>query len=384
MSADLAALRLAFQRTFGHDPVLVSEAPGRVNLIGEHTDYNLGYVLPVAIDRTVAAASAPGDDGRVRVYSADFGECDEFSLARIERTQGASWRNYVRGVAWALARAGHSARGVELAIAGDVPRGAGLSSSAALEVAVAGALAAVSELVIRPRDLALIAREAENGFVGVQSGIMDQFASALGLAGHALLIDCRSLDVDAVPLEEAGGVAIVVVDSKAPRRLEETAYNQRREECKGAARLLGVTSLREADDRLLEASAAKMPAHLYQRARHVVAENGRVLAAVQALRAGELETLGRLMDESHASLRDDFEVSTPELDLLAELARNVHGTLGARLTGAGFGGSIVSLVRRGAAEDFRSQVLGGYRRETGLVAEMYICRAAGGMKVTHV
>jgi len=384
MSAGIAALQLAFQRLFGRGPVFVSEAPGRVNLIGEHTDYNLGYVLPVAIDRTVAAGAAPGDTGLAHVYAVDLGECDEFSLAQIERVRGVSWRNYPRGVAWALARAGHSVRGVDLAIAGDVPQGAGLSSSAALEVAVAGALAAVSELAIRPRDLALIAQRAENEFVGVQSGIMDQFASALGLAGHALLIDCRSLDVDAIPLAGADGVAIVVVDSKVPRKLEESAYNQRREECHEAACLLGVASLREADGRLLQAGHGKMPERLYRRARHVVAENARVLAAVAALRAGELETLGRLVNESHASLRDDFEVSTPELDLLAGLARGVDGTLGARLTGAGFGGSIVSLVQHRAVEHFRRHVLDEYRRETGREAEMHVCRAANGMEVKHV
>jgi len=382
MTADVEALIQTFGNIFQRAPTVISEAPGRVNLIGEHTDYNQGLVLPLAVDRTVAVAAAPSGNMRVRVHSLDFDGCDEFDLRTAERVPGKSWANYIRGVVFALQQKGHDLSGADLAISGDVPQGAGLSSSAAFEVAVAGGLCAISGMEIEPREIALICQTAENEFVGVDCGIMDQFAAVFGKAGRALLIDCRSLEVEAVALPTE--MAIVVVDSGVPRRLEETAYNRRREESGEAAEALGVVSLRDAGEALLESRGPLLPDHLHRRARHVVLENARVQAAVQALRAGDLDTLGALMYASHASLRDDFEVSIAELDLLVDLARQAEGVLGARLTGAGFGGCTINLVRQDDVEAFRASVLSPYLERTGLPAKMHICRAVDGLRVAYV
>jgi galactokinase len=375
LSAHTETLRHAFEHKFGREPEFLSEAPGRVNLIGEHTDYNEGFVLPVAIDRRVTIAAAPAEGKRVRVYSADFDARDEWQVDAPRRTGRREWRDYVRGVAWVLQDAGHELRGADLAIAGNVPQGAGLASSAALEVAVAGALCAVSGEEVEPQKLAVLCQKAENQFVGVQCGIMDQLAAACSRAEHALLIDCRSLQVERVPLPD--DVAIVVVDSKVQRTLGDTAYNARREECAAAARALGVASLRDA----AVGDVDRLPQPLNRRARHVITENRRVLEAVAALRSENLNRFGELMYESHASLRDDFEASTPELDLLVELASWTEGVIGSRLTGAGFGGCTVSLVHPEAVHDVQTAVVDGYYERSGLAAEMFICRAAGGLDV---
>ena len=384
MSVDIGGTLTEFETSFGRKAEAVSVAPGRVNLIGEHTDYNQGFVLPVAIDRTVAVAAARRDDSAFAVRSLDYGEDDGFAGDPARGPEG-SWKNYVRGVVCALESQGHRLAGADLVISGDIPRGAGLSSSAAIEVAVVGALGAVSGIHLPLREVAHLSRWAENEFVGVPCGIMDQFASALSRADHALLLDCRSLDVEhvALPFVEQRAM-IVVVDSQVPRRLADTAYSQRQQECGVAAGLLGVESLRESDERLLEDREVHLPGPLFRRARHVITENTRVLAAVDALRAGELNRFGQLMCESHASLRDDFEVSCRELDLLVELASQESGVLGARLTGAGFGGCTVNLIRGKSIEGFRDRVVSRYRNETGLPAEMHVCRPVGGLRVTHV
>ena len=368
-------LQQTFENAFHREPEVLSEAPGRVNLIGEHTDYNEGFVLPIAIDRTVAVAAAPGAGRTVRAYSVDFDARDEWRIDAPRRT-GREWRDYVRAVAWALLDAGYELRGVDLAIAGDVPPGSGLSSSAALEIAVAGALCSVADISVQPERLALICQKAENQFVGVQSGVMDQLAAACSRAGHALLIDCRSLDRDFVALP--GEIVIIVVDSKVPRRLGETPYNQRREECAAAAQELGVSSLREAA--IGDIEGLREP--LKRRARHVVSENQRVLEAVDALRSRNLARLGELMYESHASLRDGFGVSTPELDLLVELASRTTGVFGARLTGAGFGGCTVNLVERDAVAGFEAGVVERHRERTGSPATMLICKAVDGLRIS--
>lgn len=370
-----------FETAFHSRPMVVSTAPGRVNLIGEHTDYNDGFVLPVAINRAVRVAASPRDDRKVRVYSAQYEARDEWRIDAPRRTGRAEWRDYVRGVAWALQEARLEIVGADLAIAGDVPLGAGLSSSAALEVAAAGALCAVSGIEVNPRELALLCQKAENQFVGVRCGIMDQFASALGLAGHALLVDCRSFETEYAPLPLAEqGVMLLVVDSKVPRRLPETAYNARRVECAEAAQRLGIGSLRDAGGGMI----AALPDPLRRRARHVVGENDRVLDTVEALKRHQLEAAGELMYQSHKSLRDDFEVSCRELDLLVELASEAPGVLGARLTGAGFGGCTVNLVREEAIDAFKVGVVERYARETGLAAEMLVCKPSDGLEVLRV
>ncbi|MEX0750543.1 MAG: galactokinase, partial [Dehalococcoidia bacterium] len=316
---------VAFREQFGRAPEGIAEAPGRVNLIGEHVDYNGGLVLPFAIDRSVLVAWARRDDDTVWAYSLDFDEPSRFNISNLTQPAPGAWSNYVGGVAWALVDAGYAPVGLEMAIAGDVPQGAGLSSSAALEVAVAGAFRDAFDLPIDDVALAKLCQRAENEFVGVQSGIMDQFASTLSHRDHALLIDCRSLKHRDVPLRLAdAGLAIVIANSGVRRELVTSAYNDRRRECEEAVTLMrerlsrDAQSLRDVTED--EVAAAALPDVLHRRARHVVSEIARVAAAVDALERSDFEALGALMQESHLSLRNDFEVSSEQLDLLVGLA----------------------------------------------------------------
>ncbi|HUF54678.1 MAG TPA: galactokinase [Dehalococcoidia bacterium] len=382
MPADIPRLTRAFAERHGRPPSLIAEAPGRVNLIGEHTDYNQGFVLPAAIDLTIAVAAAPRDDDRIVVHALDPDQADDFRLSVAKRHPMGSWRNYVRGVVWALLDSQIPLVGADLSVTGDIPDGAGLSSSAALEFSVAGVLCAAAGADVPPRDLALLCQSAEHMYAGVQCGIMDQFASALGVVGHALFIDCRTLDAEPVALPP--GVAIVVIDSRVPRNLAATPYNQRREECADAARLLGVPALRDADGAFLAATGDRLTDGLYRRARHVVTENARVLHARDAIIAADLARIGQLLAESHTSLRDDFEVSTPELDALVEIAAGTPGVIGARMTGAGFGGCTVNLVAAAQAESFIAHVLPEYAARMGIAAEAYITHATDGMRVHNV
>jgi galactokinase len=326
----------AYREQFGEEPDLVASAPGRVNLIGEHTDYNGGFVLPCAIDRRIAVALGTGRRGgaQTRFYSADFDE------TRQMKEKDSSWADYPRGVVWAMGEAGYEIGEFSAAFAGDVPLGSGLSSSAAIEAATALALDAHFGLWVGRTDLASICQRAENDYVGVGSGIMDQYASLLCEAGAALLVDCRSLDARSVPLDlQAAGLALVVCDTRVERGLADTGYNDRRATCERAAKMLGVEELRDAKEGDLDLlSGAEL-----MRARHVTSENARVLEAVEVLRDSDFDEFGRLMYASHASLRDDYEVSTPELDTFVETAKQ-HGARGARLTGAGFGGCAIALV----------------------------------------
>jgi len=378
MPADTANLVRAFTAQHGRRPQLIAEAPGRVNLIGEHTDYNEGFVLPVAIDRTTAVAVATREDDRVRVHSVDHDQRDDFTLDNARRHPMGGWRNYVRGVLWALLDSQLPVRGIDLSISGDVPQGAGLSSSAALELALAGAICAASGVELPHREMALLCQRAEHMYAGVRCGIMDQFAAAFAREGRALFIDCQSLETEDIPLP--GGIAIVVIDSKVPRDLAATPYNRRRDECAEAARALGLASLRSAQPSQIES----LPDVLRRRTQHVVSENARVLAAKSALRDGDSETLGRLFAASHASLRDDFEASTSEIDLLVELARPAPGAIGARLTGGGFGGCTVNLVDAAEAQRFSESVVSQYRQRTGLDGQAHICGTANGMQVRDV
>jgi galactokinase len=329
----------AYREIFGDEPELVASAPGRVNLIGEHTDYNGGFVLPCAINRRVAAAVGAGEGA---FYSVDFDETRQID------DKDSSWADYPRGVAWAMGEAGHEIGTFRASFAGDVPLGSGLSSSAAIEAATALALDTFFRLGIGGTDLAVLCQRAENDYVGVGSGIMDQYASLLCEAGAALLVDCRSLEAQSVPLDlEAAGLALVVCDTRVERGLADTGYSDRRATCERAASKLGVEELRDAtvgDLDLLSGAEKK-------RARHVVSENARVLEAVEALENRNFDEFGRLMYASHASLRDDYEVSTPELDTFVEAAEQ-HGARGARLTGAGFGGCAIALVPEGETPAF--------------------------------
>ena len=367
-----------FAERFGQPPSWIVRAPGRVNLIGEHTDYNDGFVLPMAIDRAVWIALRPRDDRIVSVHSIDYDQSREFSLDRIERGRP-GWVEYLKGTAWSLAEAGCSLSGWEGVLAGDVPLGAGLSSSAALETAAARAMAAAANLAWHPAEMAKLCQRAENRWVGVNCGIMDQLISAAGQAGQALLIDCRSLTCEPAPLP--GQTAVAVLDTSTRRGLVDSAYNERRGQCERAARRLGVDALRDADIDRLERSAAEMDPTVFRRARHVVTENDRTLKAAVAMRRGDAAELGRLMRESHRSLRDDYEVSNDALDAMVECASAHRACFGARMTGAGFGGCAVALIRAEEAGDFLRRTTDDYQRKTGLNPAVYLCQAADGAEV---
>lgn len=389
LESQLGRVRDTFQSRFGA-PELTVRAPGRVNLIGEHTDYNEGYVFPVAIDREVVICARRRDDDAVHLYSNNYEQADSFHLSRLEPVPegpGApTWSNYLRGVVSVFQAAGHRLGGFEAVVEGNVPQGSGLSSSAALEVATGTLLRHLFRLDVDAQEVALLGQRAENTFVGVQCGIMDQFISALGRRDHALMIDCRSLDYRAVPLHLATkGASIVILDSRVKRGLVDSKFNDRRAECREAVARLrillgrpGLASLREVVPADLERVGDRLQPTLRARARHVVTEDDRVLRSVQALESGDLERFGLLMNQSHESLETDYEVSCPELDLLVSLAQELPGTYGSRLTGAGFGGCTVSLVDNAALEAFEARVLEAYREATGREAGCFVCEAVEG------
>lgn len=365
------------------DAVRVVHAPGRVNLIGEHTDYNEGFVLPVAIDLGIAIAVLPTDDRRVELTLAATGETLGFDLDEIGERQG-GWIDYVAGMAWALAEAGIATRGFRGLLASDLPQGSGLSSSAALELASALALSGGEPPPLGRMALARAAQRAENAYVGVNCGLMDQFASAFGEPGHALLLDCRSLEHRAIPLADPG-LVLVACHSGSPRRLESSAYNERRSQCEAATAEIArtephVTALRDVTPAMLEAARPRLDPLVAARAEHIVHENARVLAAVAAVEAGDVAELGRLFYASHASMRDLFGISSPELDALVEIASEVDGVIGARLTGAGFGGCTINLVRRDAVPALRDEVVRRYPERTGLVPRVFEVAASHGAR----
>src|SRR5436190_5739198 len=388
----------AFRREYGGEPEVVARAPGRVNLIGEHTDYNDGFVLPVAIDLDVLVAMRRRPDRRARILAVNFGRRTEFPIDDIRHQPGERWSHYERGVALMLQRGGYHLGGFEAALSGNVPSGAGLSSSAAVEVATGTALKALFDLDIEPVQLALLCQKAENEFVGVNSGIMDQTISALGRRDNALFLDCRSLETRHVPIggsrvagqetsehatEAAGDVQIVVADTAVKRGLVDSEYNRRRAECEEALRLLRrhlpeIKALRDVSSDDLARYGGDLPEVVRRRARHVVTEDERVLASVEALSAGDLARFGRLMYESHTSLHDDYEVTVPQLDVMVAAAREVPGVLGSRMTGAGFGGCTVSLVQAGAVNEFVKHVPARYRAQTNVEPRIYVCRAVDG------
>jgi galactokinase len=370
----------AFQEHFNATPRYIVRAPGRVNLIGEHTDYNDGFVLPMAIDRATWIALSPRNDGHVEVYSLDFDASIEFSLADF-KNEDAGWAEYVKGVAWVLQEAGHPINGWNGVIAGDVPIGAGLSSSASIELATARAFAAISGVEWEPANMARMSQKAENQWVGMNCGIMDQMISAAGVAGTALLIDCRSLATENVPLP--AGTVVVVLDTATRRGLVDSAYNERRSQCEAAAKTFGIQALRDISLADFERRAGELDEVTRRRARHVISENERTLAAADAMKAGEAAALGQLMNASHVSLRDDFEVSSEALDVMVEKAQAHKGCIGARMTGAGFGGCAVALVRADQAESFAKQVSEAYTKATDLEPSIYICTPAQGAEVVR-
>jgi galactokinase len=376
-------VRSAFVAAYGQAPALLAQAPGRVNLIGEHTDYNAGLVLPCAINYATIVACAPRSDTRVRVLALDqAGTVDEFDLdAPIEPRSDLHWPNYVRGVLKLLRAAGWSFAGADLLICGDVPQGAGLSSSASLELALLQAFKAMYALhALDGRSMALLAQRAENEFVGCNCGVMDQLIAALGQADSALLIDCQNLQIEPVPLPV--DLAVLIVHSGVQRGLVDSAYNQRRAQCEQAARHFGLGSLRELDLAQLLAQRAHLEPLAFRRAHHVLTENQRVLDARAALASADLGRLGQLMAASHASMRDDFEITVPAIDRLVEiLQHSIAGNGGARMTGGGFGGCVVALLPQDRVAAASAAVAEQYRSPAGVAADIHLCRASAGAGV---
>ncbi len=373
------AVRQQFVQRFGVEP-RVFRAPGRVNLIGEHTDYNEGFVMPAAIEFATWVAAAPRRDHTLAIDSLDFHEYREFRVSDTSRTEP-HWSDYVRGIAVMLAAAGVPVNGASLVIQGNVAIGAGLSSSASIEVATALALTAVAGVELDGKQLALLCQRAENEFVGARCGIMDQFVAVNGRSGRALLLDCRSLDYELVPVPK--GVSIVICNTMVHHQLSGGEYNTRRAQCEDGVRLLqrtypGIAALRDLSPEQLDAKRDCLPEVIYRRCRHVVSENARVLAMRDALRHHDLKAVGTAMAESHCSLRDDYEVSCPELDLMVELAGRVSGTIGTRMTGGGFGGCTVNLVHNKAVAKFRFEVGRDYLEGAGREPEIYVSAASEG------
>jgi galactokinase len=375
MSNGRARACARFSDTYGHPPALVVRAPGRVNIIGEHTDHQEGFVLPIAIDRALWLAVEPVAGRQVQMVSGQAEGMVTLDLDDLDdRVDG--WGTYAQGMAWAL-RDAFPLRGWRGAVDSDIPVGAGLSSSAAFELALARAWAAVAAQPWEPAQIARHAQRAENDWVGVRSGIMDQLTCALGRAGHAVLIDCRTLDVEHVALP--GDVAVVIMDTGTRRDLVTSAYNERQIECRRAAEELGLPSLRDAT---LDVVEVELTDPLRRRARHVVTENDRVLAAADAMRRGDAATLGRILTAGHASMRDDFAASGPALDTIVALAADSPGCVGARLTGAGFAGCAIALVHQAEAAAFCERVADGYQRATDTPARLYVTTAADGATVS--
>ncbi len=369
-----------FERRYGRRATALARAPGRINLIGEHTDYNDGFVLPLAIDRYTWVAAGARADGVVRVTALDFhGEQDDFVLDGLpKRHAGGDWRNYVRGVLAELHAEGLLSRGLDLVVAGNVPQGAGLSSSASLELAVLhGALAALELPALAPSRMALLAQQAEVNFVGCRCGLMDQLASACSVADKALLIDCRTSALR--PAALPAGMAVLAVHSQVRRNLLDSGYNDRRLACEQAVTILGVPALRDIDLPALEAARGRLPEMVFRRARHVVTENARVVRFTEALERSDLSSMGQLMAESHQSLRDDFEVTVPAVDQLVALLKAALGDEGgARMTGGGFGGCVVAVLPELMVPEVLAAVRRGYRSPNGATAQTFWFHAAAG------
>lgn len=380
----------AFRETFGEEPAVIIRAPGRVNLLGEHVDYNEGWVLPAAIDRAVWLAVSPAADDHVTLRALDLDEQATFHLSEIN-PRGASgnpksWLNYPAGVAWVLQKAGHSLGGLRGVYTSTVPIGAGVSSSAAVEVAFILAWEALSSLSLSGLDRARLGQQVENEYLGLKSGIMDQFASVHGAADHVILIDCRTLRHELIPYP--AGTAIVVADSGVRRELAISEYNVRRSQCEEAVELLRpyiphIRTLRDVSTEEFELYAHRLPDLLRRRARHVVEECARVLEGVELLRQGDMAGFGALVRQSHISLRDLYEVSILELNVLAAAAWQVPGCYGARLTGAGFGGCVIAVVREDAAGEVQAMMVDAYQQEFGRRPDVFVCEVSEGASIIN-
>lgn len=369
----------AFQDVCGYPATTFVQAPGRVNLIGEHTDYNDGFVMPCAIDYQAVIACAKRDDGVIRLISVDYEHVqDSFVVAdQITPTEDKLWANYMRGVVHFLKEKGYSFGGADIAITGNVPLGSGLSSSAALEVVTGQAIKALYELDVTQSDLALIGQASEHNFAGCKCGIMDQMISACGEKSHALLLDCRSLETKAVHIPE--GVSIMIVNSNVTHSLVDGAYNALREQCEEASRLLDKVALRDATLAELDASSIEKGSNVYKRAHHVISENERTVACADALIAGDLQKVGEYMYASHASMRDDFEITVPEIDYIVEVLTEALGNKGgARMTGGGFGGCCVALMPTDMVPQVQAAIEAKYQAKTGIKESVYICTAQNG------
>lgn len=381
MSKLINEAKTQFKGIYHCEPMVFSRAPGRANLIGEHTDYNSGYVFPLAINRDIIMAAAERDDEKASLYSLDFGEQVEFKLTSISYDSRCPWSNYFRGVALYFMQKGYPLKGMNVAIKGDIPIGAGLSSSAAFEIATAFLLKKINHINIADIELITLCQQAENEFVGVKCGIMDQFTSCLAQKGKAILLDCKDLSYKYIPIPE--NITIAICDTGVKRELANSEYNRRRSECEEAVAALkqalpDISSLRDVSMEELEHNRSLLNPLLLKRSRHVISENSRVLKAVEALSKNDLLHMGQLMYESHRSLKEDYEVSCPELDTLVEIAQECEYTLGARLMGAGFGGCTINLVKPEGADIFKKEVEKHYRKIIGTPPKVYLLSTSHG------
>ena len=382
---DKEKLKKDFLNIFGENgnPIRLVKAPGRINLIGEHTDYNNGFVFPIAIDRFIFMAGRKRNDKKIVIYAVDKDEKVETNLNEIYPRKNNQWANYLLGVYSFFKEEKYQLNGVEIFFVGNIPRGKGLSSSAALEVATCYLLSLLFNIEIEPIKMAEICRKAENEFVGMPCGIMDQFISVLGKEGNAIFLDCQNLHYDYVPIGSQD-VNIMITDSGVKRKLTESLYKQRRNECQTAVGLLkkvipNLDSLRDLSIENFKEHRNILPEVLRKRVKHVVYENERVTKSVDFLNKGHLKEFGKLMYESHISLKDDYEVSCKELDILVEIVKKCKGVIGSRMTGAGFGGSTVTLIEKQKSENIRNAIRQQYFLETGINPDIYICNTVNGV-----
>ncbi|UPQ87467.1 galactokinase [Vibrio sinaloensis] len=379
MSELIQAVKTSFELMLGYQPTHIIQAPGRVNLIGEHTDYNDGFVLPCAINYQTVVAAAKRDDNLIRLVSVDYGnQVDEFDITQdITFQADKMWANYIRGVVKFLLARGHQFSGADISVSGNVPQGAGLSSSAALEVVIGQTFKELYALDISQAEIALNGQKAENEFVGCNCGIMDQMISAKGKENHAMLLDCRSLETESVSMPEQ--MSVVIINSNKQRGLVDSEYNTRRAQCEEAARTFGVKALRDVTIEQFNEKVAELDELVAKRARHVITENDRTLEAAQALAAHDMKRMGELMAESHASMRDDFEITVKEIDTLVDIVKQVIGEQGGvRMTGGGFGGCIVAVMPPELVEPVKAAVEAQYQAATGLKESIYVCQAKQG------